>query len=120
MLVEDDAYLAAAMAAVLEDEGYVVEVVARPREALRLLEEANPPHLVLLDWRMPEMSGADFLEALQSRRLDVPVLLCTGSPRSVTGLSPAAYSNVRGVLGKPFELEILIAEVQRACAPSAL
>jgi two-component system chemotaxis response regulator CheY len=48
----------------LRELGFSVDEAANGREGLDQLA-ATSPHLVLLDWNMPEMSGIDFLRAMR-------------------------------------------------------
>jgi CheY-like chemotaxis protein len=78
LIVEDDAELQAALRQLLERAGYEAVCAANGREALEYLETRTPPpSLILLDVRMPLMSGEDFRAAqLKDRALcAVPVVL---------------------------------------------
>jgi two-component system chemotaxis response regulator CheY len=48
------------------------------REALQMLK-AQPVHLVLLDWNMPELSGLDFLKQVRAmdQYKDLPIIMIT-------------------------------------------
>ena len=78
--------------------------------ALEMLGSMGPPCLVLLDWMMPVMDGAQFLHQLRENPLydTVKVILCTASGRDVP---PGA----QGLLRKPFELDELLAVVSESC-----
>src|SRR5262249_44844968 len=66
LVVEDESDLALLLAYNLEAEGYVVESVARGDEAeLRLAE--NAPDLVILDWKLPGVSGLEICRRLRAR-----------------------------------------------------
>ena len=56
LIAEDDAVVRAALAAVLESEGYDVDVAADGHQAV-LHAAAQPPDLVLLDLNMPCVDG---------------------------------------------------------------
>ena len=60
LLVEDDRDLGDAVAVILEDEGYAVARAANGLEALDRLREETRFCAVLLDARMPVMSGLEF------------------------------------------------------------
>ena len=63
VLVEDDDCIRMAFAEILESEGYEVLTFNNGREAIEGLMGFEEPCLILLDWMMPEMNGAQFLEA---------------------------------------------------------
>lgn len=76
LLVEDNAKLAAGMAAVLSAGGFQVDRVADGTDAEAALA-STPFDLVVLDLSLPGMDGLDVLKNLRDRRLDVPVLIVT-------------------------------------------
>lgn len=77
LLIDDDADLRHFLQAELEAQGHAVQCLDRAEQGPDVLTSA-PFDLVLLDHKMPGMSGIDFLEALQERARDVPVILMTG------------------------------------------
>ena len=113
LLVEDDAAIREALDEVLGDLGY--EVVSAPdgRGGLRLAAEQSEPCPILLDWRMPILGGQEFLARLRElpRGREFPVILSTGD-RAAT--DAAMGDQVAAVLSKPFDLDSLLAALQRA------
>jgi two-component system NtrC family response regulator/two-component system nitrogen regulation response regulator GlnG len=77
LLIDDDTDLAHFLRQELEAGGHRVTCLDRAADAPDLLA-ASPFDLVLLDNKMPGMSGIEFLQALQKRALGVPVILMTG------------------------------------------
>ncbi|MBU8897246.1 response regulator [Corallococcus sp. H22C18031201] len=114
LVVEDDDDIRAAVAEILEGEGYDVAIAANGREALDELATMRAPGLILLDLMMPVMNGHEFLTHLraQARFRDVPVLV-------LTAVSTEAPKGTRGVLRKPFVVEELLDAVQQLCAVAA-
>lgn len=75
VVVEDMEVVARAISSILNLEGFEqVDVVIDPREALRVIREADP-ELVVLDVRMPHLSGAQVIQALGKRPGHHPGLL---------------------------------------------
>ncbi len=60
----------------LTDEGYEVHTLGDPTQALDTIEEIKPD-LVLLDIKMPQMSGTELLGKIRDRYYDLPVILLT-------------------------------------------
>jgi DNA-binding NtrC family response regulator len=60
----------------LEEEGYQVDTAASATEVLELLEQ-NKYDLIVLDIRMPGMSGIDLLQKIMARDKRQPVILNT-------------------------------------------
>jgi CheY-like chemotaxis protein len=105
LVVDDDPDIRDSLTELLEEEGYSAVGVANGHEALQCLRERKGICLVLLDWMMPVMDGATFLEA-QAREAAiarVPVVI-------VTAAGAAHLSGLEGkpVLAKPIQLEVLL------------
>src|SRR5688572_7456567 len=77
LLIDDDVDLTDFLGPELEAAGHRVTVRNAAADAPDLLAK-SPADLVVIDNRMPGMSGIEFLEALRQRALDVPVVLMTG------------------------------------------
>src|SRR5262245_43727323 len=77
LLVDDDPEFAGYLADRLQGQGHDVHCLDLAEEGLRLLEEGGPFDVVLLDNKMPRMSGLEFLAALQKTDVSVPVILMT-------------------------------------------
>ena len=77
LLIDDDEDLRCFLQGELEGRGHAVQVLERAEQGPEVLSGA-PFDLVLIDNKMPGMSGIDFLEALKERGIDVPVILMTG------------------------------------------
>src|ERR1700751_1807133 len=98
LVVEDESDMALLLAYNLEAEGYVVESVKRGDEAeLRLAE--NPPDLVILDWRLPGVSGLKNCRRIRARekgrRLTVIMVTALGEEaQRVRGLTIGADDSV--------------------------
>lgn len=108
LLVDDDADLRQCLVDVLEDAGYQVKTASSGREALRLLDGADLPRLILLDLMMPDLNGWQFYEQKQKveRLAEIPVLVVTAS-RALGASFPGSE-----VLLKPFSIETVVERVQ--------
>lgn len=115
LVVEDDDDARAAIAEILEGEGYEVAVAANGREALSELQHLPPPSLILLDLRMPVMDGPEFLRHLRAdwpRLRAVPVLL-------LSGVGGESLPDTGGLLRKPIVPDELVATVGRLAGRDA-
>ena len=63
LIVENNRHVADFMAMAVRDAGYETEVIRNGRDALQWLSTGHP-HLVLLDLRLPRVSGAEILKIL--------------------------------------------------------
>ncbi|MCY1041073.1 response regulator [Corallococcus sp. bb12-1] len=109
LVVEDDDDVRAAIAEILEGEGYEVAVAANGHEALEELVHLAAPCLILLDLRMPVLDGAGFLRNLRSdwpQLKSVPVLV-------LTAVDTEPPPDTQGLLRKPIIPDELVAIVDR-------
>ncbi|MCP4204861.1 MAG: response regulator, partial [bacterium] len=83
LLVEDDEGIAALESATLERHGFRVKLAAIGQRALECLEEYERLALVVLDYKLPDMTGADIVAALGDRLATLPVVMVTGYPDPV-------------------------------------
>jgi len=91
LFIEDDDHIRAALRLALEDEGYAVLEAADGAKGLSAFD-ANTVDLVLLDLRLPDMSGFDVCRALRAKSL-VPIIIVTAQTDThdlVAGLEAGA------------------------------
>ena len=115
LVVEDEEPIAELLRAALEDEGHRVVTAADGREALARLAEVRPA-LVLSDVMMPHLDGRELARALAADpdlRTIPLVLLSALGVVSVAGVPHAAF------VGKPFELDHLLATIARLLPDTA-
>ena len=77
LLVDDDDSFRESLGLNLVDEGYEVTSVANGREALGFLQGGGSVDVVLLDWRMPNLSGLDVLRYMRRAGITTPVIFLT-------------------------------------------
>jgi CheY-like chemotaxis protein len=115
LVVDDDPTILATVADALDLEGYPVVTATNGAEALAAIEsQAEQPSLVLLDMRMPVLDGWGFMRAVRERGLTPSVVVMTAAADARRW---AREIGAHGVLAKPFELDELIAAVQRFSQP---
>jgi adenylate cyclase len=106
LIVDDDAGVLESLELLLGDD---CEVVTSD-SSVRALELATRLHfdVVVTDFRMPELNGAEFAAAIKSRIKPAPyMLMLTGTPQEVTQSLPGASELVM-VLAKPFDPERML------------
>lgn len=110
LLAEDDAALRGVLVRGLTESGYIVDAVADGEAALSYLATYEY-EVVVLDWRMPRLSGYDALTTMRARRIAVPVLMLTALDRPadrIAGLDHGADD----YLVKPFDFGELLARLR--------
>jgi DNA-binding response OmpR family regulator len=91
LFIEDDPHIRLALRLALEDEGYDVREAADGRSGLAAFE-AQEPDLVLLDLRLPDLSGFEVCRAIRSKSI-VPIIIVTAQTDTydmVAGLEAGA------------------------------
>jgi len=77
LIVDDDGLFRESLSRNLSDAGFATTSFGDGVSALRHLTEAGPPDMILLDWKMPGMTGIQVLRQLRDRRVDAPVVFLT-------------------------------------------
>ena len=110
LLVDDDPQVRSTIARGLVELGYRVEQAESGAAALAILEGEERPQLVILDYVMPGMDGAETAREIAKIDPDLPIIFSTGHA-ALRALRQAADG--APVLEKPFslaELDELIKE----------
>lgn len=107
LLVEDNVEVQQLTARILEKEGYRVQLVKNPEEALKI---TSPPDLLVTDVVMPEMSGPAMARLLRERFPDLPVLFMSGYANE--DLSSLTRMDHTDFIEKPFVTEDLKSRIQ--------
>jgi DNA-binding NtrC family response regulator len=111
LVVEDDPLVAGITCHMLREGGYACRHVGTAHEALTLVESRGfVPQLLVLDIRLPDMTGLRLAGRLAPTLPGVPVLFMTGYPEAYIEL---AREGRWEFLAKPFEFSQLIAAVGR-------
>lgn len=112
LVIDDDPTILATVSETLDLEGYPVVTATNGAEGLAVAER-EPPSVVLLDMRMPILDGWGFMRAIRERGLTPPVVVMTAAADARRW---AREIGAQGVLPKPFELDDLLAAVERVRA----
>jgi response regulator RpfG family c-di-GMP phosphodiesterase len=113
LIVDDDPTVLSALKGTLEREQHSVIACASPIRALKLLTERNFA-VIISDYRMPEMSGLDFL--VESRKLqpDCSRILITALVSLPTVIDAFNRGEIYRFVAKPWLREEFIATVHNA------
>lgn len=113
LLVDDDSAILVLLSELLEDEGYRVVTACDGQEALACVA-AEQPDLILSDVMMPVLDGGSMCRALRAdlRWHTLPVVLMSAAAL------PAEYADAghTAFLGKPIDLDLLVATLARCLA----
>ena len=111
LLVDDSESVRATTAALLEDLGHSVTEAGAAPSALEIIDRSGPFDLILTDYAMPRMSGAELIERAREKMPDAGAIIITGyADATKIGATDAP------VLTKPFtpsQLKLAIDTVVR-------
>ena len=114
-VVDDDDALRDAIATFLDAEGQAYETFADANALLARFAELPPEAsgCLVLDVRMPGLSGLDLQDELNARGIDMPIVFITGYgdvPSAVRAMKGGAVDFLR----KPFDAETLAERIREA------
>jgi len=110
LVVDDEEHILTLFEDELTDAGYRVTTAGTGRVALQCVDD-EPPDLVVLDIRMPDMHGLEVLARIRDKYKDLPIIMCT----AVHGLKDDYTvwdARVSAYLTKPIDLDDLVYKVQ--------
>ena len=116
LIIDDDYDILAMTRQLLEEEHYTVMTATNGKAGLEAMRQCKPD-LVLLDHMLPDMIAIDFLDALDriGLRRHTKIVLFS----AVTGVERLAKMlPVDDVIKKPFDLDDLLAMVERLLEPT--
>lgn len=112
LVADDEEGLRELLSDLLNEEGYTVETAENGTRVLQRLEGGEIYDLLLLDLKMPGVSGIDILERLRAANNDTPVIMITGygtSSSAIRAMQMGAYD----YLMKPFDNEEVLVTIRR-------
>jgi two-component system, OmpR family, response regulator ChvI len=77
LIVDDDDLFRESLGLNLIDEGYEVTSFGNGGEALAYLDRGGGADVILLDWRMPSLTGLDVLRRIRAAGIAIPVIFLT-------------------------------------------
>lgn len=116
-VVDDDGGMRRALDALLSTVGYETAVFSRPSEFLATFKP-NAPGCLVLDIRMPDMSGLELQRHLNRMGSTLPVIFITGHgdvPMAVQAMKEGAFEFIQ----KPFRDQDLIDRINHALKQDA-
>jgi DNA-binding NtrC family response regulator len=77
LLVDDDPNFLDLAQETIQNDGYRVITRTSGHDALSVIDGGAEIDLIIVDYRMPEMDGLNFLTAMNSRKSSVPIIMLT-------------------------------------------
>lgn len=107
LIIEDDLDIADMLNAYFHVQGYDVETVNWGEDGVRICQN-NPPDLVILDIRLPDIDGYEVARRLKANRKthDIPIIFLTEKRQREDRLQGLSL-NVDDYITKPFDIQEL-------------
>ncbi len=109
LIAEDENQIADTLRKHFSDEGHFVSVAGDGSEALKLICSINYD-VVLLDWKMPKVTGLDVCKKIRETNKNIPIILVTALG-DISNKVEALNSGADDYITKPFSFEEVYARV---------
>jgi DNA-binding NtrC family response regulator len=118
LIVDDDADTLDWMKALLESRGYFAQTALSGR-ASEEVRDSWRPHLVLMDSKLPDVTGTELLKRFKASTSDAEVVMITGHG-SVSLAVEAMKAGAFSFIEKPVDADVLLAVMEKALERSTL
>src|ERR1700675_1903784 len=112
LVVEDDPAVQKALKRLFESEGYTVEVQSNGKSALESFQAA-PPAVIILDLRLPKLSGGDVCKEIKAQAPTLPIVVLSATS-DVSDKVLLLELGADDYVTKPFSSRELLARVRAA------
>ncbi len=114
LLIDDEEAFVTTLAERMELRGLSPRVALNGQDGLRLLQE-SVPDIVILDLRMPGISGTEVLQEIKRQHPQLPVIILSGHG-SKEDLENCMALGAADCLRKPLEIRVLLDKIQMLTA----
>lgn len=118
LIVDDERDIRRVLRALLEDEGYTVEEAADGAEGLAVIRAGSRRLVVLLDYKMPRMNGAEMLQAVMADHLldgrNAFIFVTANLPMFSPELLRLLATVSIPVVEKPYSISLLLDQIEQA------
>ena len=118
LIVDDEADIRHALGRILQLEGYSAEEASSGPQALQLLKK-NSYDLMILDMRMPSMSGIEVMDTIRETHPNLCIIILTGQATLESAIAAAKSDGVENYLLKPVSNEEFVEAVASALTKRA-
>lgn len=112
LIVDDEVEFATTLAERMELRGLVAQTANNGKDALKLVS-ASRPDVVILDLKMPDLSGLEVLEEIKAIDPSIEVIMLTGHGSIASGLEGKEKGAFDYIM-KPIELSELLEKITLA------
>jgi len=107
LAVDDEPNIVSALRRTLRSRGFTVHTALGGAEGLQILE-TQPVDAIISDMRMPEMTGAQFLQAARAKMPEAVRILLTGYADITSTIEAVNNGEIFRYLSKPWDDDVLL------------
>jgi len=111
LLIDDDETVRDTVSAVLEENGYIVDMAKNGKEAI-VASNTKFYNLALIDIKLPDVEGVELLAAMKETTPEMVKIVVTGYPTLENAIN-ALNQGADGYIVKPFKNEELLDKIQK-------
>lgn len=111
LLAEDDQSVSEVLADLLTTQGYNVAIASTGNEAINEINNTIFDVLII-DKKMPEMDGIEFIKYVRSKNKEIPIILASGSEVDMQN-TEMRNLNVGWVIKKPYNFPEILSALQK-------
>ncbi len=111
-IIDDDRQLCMSFAKILTQEGYAAATAFSGREGIEAVKQSRPD-LVILDIRLPDMTGLEVFEVIHELHPKLPVIIITAFGSTDTAIG-AIQKGAYDYIYKPFDVPEMLLLVEKA------
>ena len=117
LLIDDELEMCLSLADVLKAKGYATLYTTNPLDVTGILKQARVD-LIIMDIKMPEMSGIDLLKVIKKHDSTIAVIMITGYPTVENAVRAMKYGALNFYV-KPLTLAELLKEIKELAAKAS-
>ena len=108
LIADDDSSIIKLLDTILKRDGYIVSTATNGTDALAALLQSEPPHIAILDWHMPGLSGIEVSHAhlVAEQKSYVYKVILSGTIEK-TEVIEALHNGAHDVMLKPIDMNLL-------------
>ncbi len=112
LVIDDEEVVCRSCSRLLSEEGHRVDTNLDPRDGLAIAEQ-EPYDVIIVDLKMPGISGMEFLQRIKAVRPEIEVVMMTGYAQIATAVE-AMKLGAFDYIPKPFSPDQLVVTVGKA------
>lgn len=114
LIIDDELEMCLSLKELLVNNGFEAFYTVKPENALETISQ-NSTDLVIMDLKMPRLSGINMLITIKEQAPDLPVIMITGFPSIENAVRAMKYGALN-FYTKPLKLKKLIIEIKELAA----